>query len=282
MTTQAKILIVDDEAGIRFSLEETLSRDGYQVTTAESGEAALACVAAQPFDLVLIDLRLPGMSGMEVLTTLRQQAPDTAVVVLTAHASLETAVEALRQGAHDYLFKPCKTVELRDSVRRGLLSRRQKLQQRELLHQLEQHLSSSLQNLRATMTEPPVAADARRPLDGEAAPPDGGPAEEEGRFLRQGGLIVDLTRHVITLDGQLLELSPTEFNLLAYLASEAPRVVSPQELVREVQGYQSETWEASETVRYHVYRLRQKIKEATTGHADIIRTVRGIGYTISK
>ena len=282
MATQAKILIVDDEAGIRFSLEETLSRDGYQVTTAENGEAALACVAAQPFDLVLIDLRLPGMGGMEVLAALRQQSPDTVVIVLTAHASLETAVEALRQGAHDYLFKPCKTVELRDSVRRGLLSRRQKLQQRELLHQLEQHLSSSLQNLRATIAEPPAAADPLRPFEGEAAaPPDGGLAEEGGRFLQQGGLIVDLTRHVITLDGQLLELSPTEFNLLAYLASEAPRVVSPQELVREVQGYQSETWEASETVRYHVYRLRQKINEAT-GHANIIRTVRGIGYTISK
>jgi two-component system OmpR family response regulator len=282
MATQARILIVDDEAGIRFSLEETLARDGYQVATAENGEAALACVAAQPTDLVLIDLRLPGMSGMEVLAALRQQSPDTVVIVLTAHASLETAVEALRQGAHDYLFKPCKTVELRESVRRGLLSRRQKLQQRELLQQLEQHLSSSLQNLRATLTEPPAAADAPRPVVGEvAAPADAGPAEEGGRFLQQGELIVDLTRHVITLAGQLLELSPTEFNLLAYLASEAPRVVSPQELVREVQGYQSETWEASETVRYHVYRLRQKIKEATR-HADIIRTVRGVGYTISK
>jgi DNA-binding response OmpR family regulator len=280
MTTQAKILIVDDEAGIRFAVGETLTRDGYQVTTAESGEAALVCVAAQPFDLVLIDLRLPGVGGMEVLAALRQQSPDTVVIVLTAHASLETAVEALRQGAHDYLFKPCKTVELRESVRRGLLSRRQKLQQRELLQQLEQHLSSGLQNLRATMTEPSAAADSPRRLEGEAAaPPGDGLAEEEGRFLQQGGLIVDLTRHVITLDGQLLELSPTEFNLLAYLASEAPRVVSPQELVREVQGYQSETWEASETVRYHVYRLRQKIKEAT-GHAAIIRTVRGVGYTL--
>jgi DNA-binding response OmpR family regulator len=90
---------------------------------------------------------------------------------------------------------------------------------------------------------------------------------------------VDLARHLITLDGQLLELSPTEFDLLAYLVSQVPRVVPPQELVREVQGYQSEPWEASETVRYHVYRLRYKMKEAT-GRADIIRTVRGVGYSI--
>ena len=111
------------------------------------------------------------------------------------------------------------------------------------------------------------------------APSPQPPDEEPGRFLQHGGLIVDLARHLITLDGQLLELSPTEFDLLAYLVSQTPRVVPPQELVREVQGYQSEPWEASETVRYHVHRLRHKMKEAT-GRADIIRTVRGVGYSI--
>jgi DNA-binding response OmpR family regulator len=94
-------------------------------------------------------------------------------------------------------------------------------------------------------------------------------------------LIVDFMRHVMTLDGHLLELSPTEFDLLAYLASEAPRVISPQELVREVQGYESEAWEARDTVRYHVYRIRRKAK-AATGRTDIIRTVRGVGYTMGE
>ena len=93
-------------------------------------------------------------------------------------------------------------------------------------------------------------------------------------------MIIDFSRHVITLDGHLLELSPTEFDLLAYLISEAPRVVSPQELVHEVQGYESEPWEASETVRQHIRRLRQKIK-SITGYTDIILTRRGVGYTIS-
>jgi DNA-binding response OmpR family regulator len=108
-----------------------------------------------------------------------------------------------------------------------------------------------------------------------------GSDKDEIRFLQQGGLIVDFLRHVITLDGHLLELSPTEFDLLAYLVSEVPRVVSAQELVREVQGYESEPWEASETARYHIYRLRQKIKDAT-GYTNVIRTVRGIGYTIGE
>lgn len=281
MTSQTKILVVDDEESIRFSLEETLTRDGYEVVTAESGEGALKLIDEQVFDLALIDLQLPGIKGMEILTTLRKKAPETAVIVLTAHATLETAVEALRHGAHDYLFKPCKTIELRQSIRQGLINRQKQLQQRDLLYQLEQHLATSLDNIRTTITNqtphPPS-------FDVEPSPavlPDIDDfSEKEGRFLQRNGLIVDFLRHIITLDNQLLELSPTEFNLLAYLISEAPRVVPAQELAQAVQGYASEQWEASETVRYHIYRLRQKIK-AATNHADIIRTVRGVGYTIA-
>jgi len=271
MTTTAKILVVDDEAGVRFFLEEVLARDGRQVVAVESGEAALECIATQEFDLALIDLKMQGIGGMEVLAALRRQSPDTAVIVLTAHASLETAVEALRQGAHDYLFKPCKTVELRESVRAGLLKRQRELRQRDLLTQLEHSLASNLEGIRAAAVERPVT-----PQPVTTAPIEN---EEQARFLQRGGLIVDFMRHVITLDGHLLDLSSTEFDLLAYLVSEAPRVVSPQELVREVQGYESELWEARDMVRYHVYRIRRKIK-VSTGRTDVIRTVRGVGYTM--
>jgi DNA-binding response OmpR family regulator len=147
---------------------------------------------------------------------------------------------------------------------------------------LEQNLALSLEGLRATITEqpetlPPPPA-TQRVVTSSLADES---VQEEGRFLERGELIVDLMRHVITLRGELLELSPTEFDLLAFLVSEAPRVVSPQELVREVQGYESQQWEASETVRYHVYRIRNKIKQAT-GSTGIIRTVRGVGYTIAE
>ncbi len=277
MTTNAKILVVDDEATIRFALEETLSKDGYRVTTAADGQAAVERIGQETFDLALIDLKLPGIDGMGVLRALNESAPETVVIVLTAHASLETAVEALRQGAHDYLFKPCRTVQLRESIRRGLLKRQQELQQRGVLRQLEQHLSNSLQNLRATMSDP----ESLEALEPPQLPATEEPPEEEGRFLQRDDLIVDFMRHVITLEDELLELSPTEFNLLAYLVSEAPRVIPPQELVREVQGYESEQWEASETVRYHIYRIRQKIKAATQ-RKDVIRTVRGVGYTIGE
>jgi DNA-binding response OmpR family regulator len=271
MTTNASILVVDDEAGIRFFLKETLTRDGHQVTAVDSGEAALECIASQEFDLALIDLRLKGINGLEVLAALRQRSPETAAIVLTAHASLETAVEALRQGAHDYLFKPCKTVDLRESIRTGLLKRQRERRQRALLSQLEESLTTNLEDIRTTAIKKTTAS----PLTSLE------PAAEGGRFLQRGGLIVDSMRHIITLDGHLLELSPTEFDLLAYLVSEAPRVVSPQELVREVQGYESEIWEARDIVRYHVYRIRRKT-QAIAGRTDVVRTIRGVGYTIGE
>lgn len=279
MTTPANILVVDDEASIRFFIEEMLSRDGHHVKSVGSGKEALDQIAREEieFDLALIDLKMEEIGGMEVLKAIRERSPNTAVIVLTAHASLETAVEALRHGAHDYLFKPCKTVQLRESVRAGLLKRQRELRRQSLLNQLEQNLATSLKEIRAT------ASDAPDPLpetlsELENAEPEESAIEEE-RFLQRGKLIVDFMRHIITFDGHLLELSPTEFDLMAYLISEAPRVISPQDLVREVQGYDAEPWEASDMVRYHIYRIRQKI-EKFTGDEDVIRTVRGVGYAI--
>jgi DNA-binding response OmpR family regulator len=278
MTVPANILVVDDEASIRFFIEEMLSRDGHHVTSVGSGEKALEQIKRKEieFDLALIDLKMEEIGGMEVLKVIREQSPNTAVIVLTAHASLETAVEALRHGAHDYLFKPCKTVQLRESVRAGLLKRQRELRRQSLLNQLEQNLATSLKEIRATTSDAP--ATPMKPLVIETTEPEESAIEEE-RFLQRGKLIVDFMRHVITFDGHLLELSPTEFDLMAYLISEAPRVISPQDLVREVQGYDAEPWEASDMVRYHIYRIRQKI-EKFADDEDVIRTVRGVGYAI--
>lgn len=265
MAAPANILVVDDELGIRFFLEELLSQDGYQVVTADSAEAALQQIAAQEFDLAFIDLNLPGLSGTELIARLHRQSPDLVIIVLTAYASLDTAVEALRQGAHDYLFKPSKTVELRASVQSGLLKRQQKSQQTNLLTQLAQQL------LTHQRSETPAAAPSAPALD---------PPEHQGRFVKRGPLIVDLMRHAITLNGQLLELTSTEFALVAYLATEYPRIISPQALMRAVRGYDSDFAEAGEALRYHIHRIRQKTMQAI-GRTDLIRTVRGVGYTLT-
>lgn len=264
-TLTPHILIVDDDDAVRGFLEELLRDEGYLATGVASGEAALETLAARDFDLALIDLRLGGIGGMEVLAEVRRQAPDTIAVMLTAHASLDSAVQALRHGAYDYLFKPCKTVEIRECVHSGLRQRQQELQRRKILAQLKT-LSDSLNGVDVIPVETPP-------------PPTPPPGKTRARFLQRGDLIVDFRRHIITLAGHLLELSPTEFDLLAYILSEAPRVVPPQELVREVQGYESEAQEARDIVRSHIYHIRQKI-EATTGRRDVIETVRGVGYTV--
>lgn len=271
-TSDVQLLIVDDDHSVRFFLQEVLERDGYDVTALDSGEAAIEQCQQKEFALALLDLKLNGMDGMAVLREIKKHSPNTAIILLTAHASLETAVESLRQGASDYLFKPCKTPELRQSVSLALQKREQFLRQQSLMHKLEQTLSEHLTDIRSVATAilPPK----------EVAQPKIESEDDKNRFLRNKTLIIDLMRHAVTLDGILVELSPTEFNLLAYLASEAPRVVAPQELVREVQGYTSEPWEARDLARFHVYRLRQKIK-AATGKGDLIVTVRGVGYTIA-
>ncbi|MCP4539223.1 MAG: response regulator [Chloroflexi bacterium] len=158
MNSKATILIVDDEVGVRTSLAGVLTHSGYHVVTVDSGEAALERIATQEFDLALIDLRMKEIGGIEVLSALRQQSPDTIAIVLTAHGSLETATEALRHGAHDYLFKPCKVAKLQESVRMGLLKRQQKLQKQaqikfasDVSHELRTPLTSI--GLRVQMLE---------------------------------------------------------------------------------------------------------------------------------
>lgn len=277
MTPGSNILVVDDEVGIRLTLAETLMRDGHQILAVENGESALQQAAMQEFDLALVDIKMKGISGTEVLAGLRRQSPDTVVIMLTGHGTLETAVEALRQGAHDYLFKPIKTDELRESIHKGLLSRQQKIRQREMLQQLEQHMASQLANLRAVMVEPsdPLPDPSSGLADAVRL------TEETKQLLQRGSLVIDFLRHAIILDEKALDLSLTEFKLLAYLINEAPRVITPKELVRQVQGYESDAREASETVRSHIYHIRQKLKEATGGR-EVIRTVRGVGYTIDE
>ena len=118
----ATILVVDDEAGIRDFLADALRDAGHEVEEAEEGEGALGCLADRPFDLVIVDLNMPGeLGGLDVLRRARAQWPETQFLVLTAHGTVETAVEAMRLGAFDFLRKPVAGPdELRRMVARAL------------------------------------------------------------------------------------------------------------------------------------------------------------------
>ncbi len=121
-------LVVDDEPGIRFFVEETLHRSGHDVTTVKSGEEALKSLRDTPFDLVILDLKLGGkVDGIKVLEAIRWRWPDTSVIIFTAHGSLDTALQAIDQGIEKYVQKPLSPKELRKVVEDVLASREEQL-----------------------------------------------------------------------------------------------------------------------------------------------------------
>jgi DNA-binding response OmpR family regulator len=127
MTQSMRTLVVDDEAGVRFFLEETLRRAGHSVSTAASGENALERLRETPFDLILLDLRLGGrVDGLRVLEAVKWRWPETVVIILTAHGSLDSAMAAIREGVDGYLLKPVQPEDVRRAVHEAL-SRRERL-----------------------------------------------------------------------------------------------------------------------------------------------------------
>ncbi len=129
-----KILIVDDEDGMRRLLSRVLTKQGYQVETAGSGSEAMALVAGEGFDLVITDIHMPGMGGLELMEELRGFDPALPVVVITAYGTVESAVQALRSGAYDYLTKPFETDEIRLTVEK-VFERERLLAENRYLHQ---------------------------------------------------------------------------------------------------------------------------------------------------
>ena len=236
MTEQVHTLVVDDEERICFFLEETLQRAGHAVLTASSGEEALDRLRETPFDLVMLDLRLGGrVDGLRVLETVKWRWPETAVIILTAHGSLESALAAIREGVDGYLLKPTGAAEIRQVVQEVLARRK-----------------------------------------GLARLEDVGKKEH---FLQWDALSVDQEKHLATLDGQPLDLTPREFQLLAHLMQNAHRVISPGELVQVVQGYNCEDErEAREIIKWYIHRLRHKV-EPDPSNPRYVLNVRGVGYT---
>lgn len=133
MSNGSRILVVDDEMSLRNLIAEVLTDDGYHVTTAESGEQAMSLFLEEPFPLVITDVRMEGMSGLDLLKKLKEINMDVQVVIITSHASLESAVSALRQGAFDYLVKPFNELEDISSVAQRALEKRSEVVENRIL-----------------------------------------------------------------------------------------------------------------------------------------------------
>jgi DNA-binding NtrC family response regulator len=118
MTGKSSILVVDDEEDVRDSLAGWLREDGYLVETAPGGQAALDRLAQQAYAVMLVDLKMPGVDGLQVLAEAKKKQPEVVVILMTAYATVDTAVQAMKLGAHDYLVKPFEPEELSQIVER--------------------------------------------------------------------------------------------------------------------------------------------------------------------
>ncbi|GAB4483130.1 MAG: HAMP domain-containing sensor histidine kinase [Anaerolineales bacterium] len=134
----ARILVIDDEQGIREGIKRGLTPQGYLVESAENGEQGLALFRAQPFDLVLIDVMMPGISGIDLIKEIHQIDPDTVCIIITGYATVEMAVRAIKEGAYDFLTKPFSVDDLLLVVRQGLERRKLTLETKRLQHIEEQ------------------------------------------------------------------------------------------------------------------------------------------------
>ncbi|MCU0499393.1 MAG: response regulator transcription factor [Anaerolineae bacterium] len=283
-TDPANVLVVDDEVLNLYSVSKTLQRAGYQVSEAKSGEEALEILAKQDFDVVLTDVKMPGIDGVELLRRIKTQAPDAIVILMTAYATLTMAVEALRLGAHDYLIKPSSSQDIRQSVARGI-ERAQNLRRRRALLDA---IRNDVFELAKSDTETRRALSAALHGGNEPSPSAPNPSNMYDDFdasqstsMQLGPLTVYPGRYQIAVGDEHMDLTPTEFDLLLYLGAHRGRVVPCTELVREVRGYTIDETEAREVIRPHVSNLRRKLKEAGQ-NADLIINVRGIGYRLSE
>ncbi len=136
MAGNAKILIVDDEVNIRDALATLLAKSGYEVSTAANGEEAIRQMQGTAFDLAIVDLKMPGMGGIELLRWIKEHSADSEVIVMTAYGSVETAVDAMKAGAYDYLSKPVDKERLPIAIEKALERRRLSLENRQLRESL--------------------------------------------------------------------------------------------------------------------------------------------------
>jgi DNA-binding response OmpR family regulator len=255
---KGKILIVDDEEAMRRTVTDILSLEGYQVQSVAQGKAALEALESESYDLMLLDLKMPGMDGVEVMRIATKIAPETKIILLTAHGSLQSAIEALHHEVHDYLLKPITPQELLASVASGIARRSELRQRQRLLNQME----ASLQQLKdAEKLEPSSAYSQRMILIGQ-------------------NVKIDLERREIWRGNERINLTPTEGKLMKVFLENRSQVLSHRDLVFLVQGYEVTDWEAPEVLRPLVSRLRRKLK-AIEGEGWIIN-VRGTGYVFDE
>ncbi|PWF99420.1 response regulator transcription factor [Levilactobacillus bambusae] len=226
-----KVLVVDDEPSIVTLLEYNLRAAGHEVVSASDGETALNLAMTQSFDVILLDLMLPKLDGLEVTKRLRQEKVTTPIIIITAKNNEFDKVFGLELGADDYITKPFAP--------------------REVLARIKAVLRRYDQQPTRNVTDSPL--------------------------IQVGGLIIDQDKYQVKRGDQVVELTPREFELLLFLAKRPGKVWSRDQLLESVWGfdYSGQT----RMVDIHISHLREKV-ERNPKHPELIKTVRGFGYTL--
>ena len=219
------ILIVDDEEDIIELIKYNLKNEGYMVLTALTGEKAIQVAKQSQPDLMILDLMLPGIDGLEVTRYLRnnEATHDLPIVMLTAKGEESDVVTGLELGANDYISKPFSPKVLVARIR-SILRRRKK------------------------------------------------ESEPANKIKHEGNMIIDPARHQVTIEGERLDLTVSEFDLLSFLADKKGWVFTRGQIVDVIHGENYAVTERS--VDVIIVGLRKKLKD----HASLIETVRGVGY----
>ncbi len=266
MTVSGRVLVIDDELALRQTLARILQQAGFEITTAASALEGLDLLSRQTWDLVYMDIRMPDMNGLEALKAIRTRFPDLPVILFTAQPDLSSALEALRNGATDYLLKPLKPETILERTRTTLASLERERRKKQVQSQIVD-LQAELQDL-----ENDDSAQMVNPSTSKAFP-------AEDRYLKLGKLTLDLHARRVTIGSRLVTLPPLAFDYLLVLARHSPNVVDYRTLVAEAQGYQAEMREAQELAKWHVHHIRQAIEPEGRRPAYLIN-VRGIGYRL--
>jgi len=223
-----RLLIIEDEPKVGAALKEGLEAEGYDVTLSATGEDGFFLATSQIFDLIVLDVMLPGRNGLEILAAIRKHSVSTSVLLLTAKDAVEDRVAGLDAGADDYLVKPFAFPEL--SARIRALLRRGK-------------------------TDPAIP-------------------------LKVAGLEIDTVMRVVSREGQRLELTVREFELLEFLARNGKRIVSREMLARDVWKEPGRATPLDNVIDVHIGRLRKKLDDPFA--VKLLHTVRGVGFLLSE
>lgn len=163
----ANILVIDDEADMRNNLADALEKEGYRVKTAKDGHEAIERIKAQTFNVVIMDIRIPGINGIEALKAIKKIGPEMIVVMITAYASMETAIESMRKGAYDYVVKPFDMNKLIAIIKRGLERQRLSEENRRLLYDLKEKSESLSKKVRELFVLTEISREMSSTLDPE-------------------------------------------------------------------------------------------------------------------